>query len=136
MYLLLIMRFLKQSHVIPTIQHRYQNHFGYLAQHDCEVLLSERWLNDNIVYAAEKKRLSQQTKDANIYGWQSPQLVKTKFKALPPKCKYVQVLNVHQSHWIAISNISIHDDTHSNNSVSIHDSDFHARPSPSTRTQI
>ena len=106
-----------------------------LYQHDREVLLSDRWLNDNIVYATEKL-LSQQTKDANIYGWQSPQLVKTKFKVLPPKCKYIQVLNVHQSHWITISNISIHDDTHSNNSVSIYDSDFYARPSLSTRMQI
>ena len=96
-----------------------------LYQHDREVLLSDRWLNDNIVCATEKL-LSQQTKDANIYGWQSPQLVKTKF----------QVLNVHQSHWITISNISIHDDTHSNNSVSIYDSDFYARPSLSTRMQI
>ena len=45
-------------------------------------------------------------------------------------------MNVHQSHWITISNISIHDNTHSNNSVSIYDSDFHAHPSPSKRTQI
>ena len=80
-----------------------------LFNHDREVLLSESWLNDNIVYATENL-LSQQTKDANIYGWQSPQLVKTKFKVLPPNCKYIQVLNVHKSHWITISNINIHDD--------------------------
>ena len=38
-----------------------------LYQHDREVL---RWLN-SIIYATEKL-LSQQTKDANIYGWQNP----------------------------------------------------------------
>lgn len=106
-----------------------------LFNRDHDVLLSESWLNDNIVYATENL-LSQQTKDANIYGWQSPHLVKTSFKVLPPTCKYIQVLNVHQSHWITISNISVHDDTRSSNSVSINDSNFHSRPSPSTRMQI
>ena len=122
------------SSLNPTSESMWIPNLG-LFNHDREVLLSESWLNDNIVYATENL-LSQQTKDANIYGWQSPQLVKTKFKVLPPNCKYIQVLNVHKSHWITISNINIHDDTRSSNSVSIYDSNFHSRPSPSTRMQI
>ena len=102
---------------------------------DQQVLNSDRWLNDNIIYATERL-LCQQSKDTNIYGWQSPQCVKTTFKAMPPSSKYIQVLNVHELHWITISNIDVREDKHCANVVSVYDSDSHARLSLSTKTQI
>ena len=106
-----------------------------LFRNDQQVLNSDRWLNDNIIYATERL-LCQQSKDANIYGWQSPQCVKTTFKAIPPSCKYIQVLNVHESHWITISNIDVREDKCCSNVVSVYDSNSHARLSLSTKKQI
>ena len=61
---------------------------------DKQILNSDRWLNDNIIYAAEKL-LGEHTKEKRILGWQSPQCAKTQFKPVQIG-KYVQIQNVYE----------------------------------------
>ena len=76
--------------------------------HDKAILQSSCWLNDGIVYAAQKL-LEAQTK-GKIFGWQSTQLSKREglFVVLPPSCSFIQILHVGKCHWLTISNVNVH----------------------------
>ena len=72
---------------------------------DKDILDSRKWLNDAIIYAAQSL-LRDQTK-GKVFGWQSTQCSKQDgmFQPIPPNSPFVQILHVHQSHWIVVSNI-------------------------------
>ena len=92
---------------------------------DRAILESSLWLNDAIIFAAQAL-LKKQSK-GEILGWKSTQCSKMeKFPPLPNcSCKFVQVLNVANSHWIVASNINVRAQSHYSNSVCIYDSGFY-----------
>ena len=73
-----------------------------LFQSDKEILLSDQWLNDNIICAAQTL-LKRQSK---MHGWMSTQLCKSVFQPIPPRSPFVQILHINGSHWITVSNSS------------------------------
>ena len=87
---------------------------------DKDILQSDKWLNDNIVHAAQLL-LSQQSK-GKITGWQHTQCAKTRFKALPRRSTFIQILHVSNCHWILVSNVNPKDGSGFFNSVGIYDS--------------
>ena len=84
---------------------------------DKDILQSDKWLNDNIVHAAQLL-LSQQSK-GKITGWQHTQCAKTRFKALPRRSTFIQILHVSNCHWILVSNVNPKDGSGFFNSVGI-----------------
>ena len=91
---------------------------------DYEVLTSTRWLNDQIIYAAQSL-LCEQSK-GQILGWKSTQCSKRAnlFPKLPADCKYVQILNVSGCHWATVSNMKVPGDGIFWDSTCIYDSLF------------
>ena len=80
-------------------------HLG-LYHSDKQVLQSsDKWLTDNIIYAAQIL-LKNQSKQ--IYGWMDTQCSKRKelFPAIPPNSHFIQILHVNGSHWICVSNVN------------------------------
>ena len=74
---------------------------------DKAILESLKWLNDNIVFAAQF--LIQKQSNGKIFGWKSTQCTKRKekFPPLPPNSSFVQVMHVANSHYIVASNINV-----------------------------
>ena len=72
---------------------------------DKTVLQSSDWINDNIIYAAQKL-LRKEFPD--IEGLKSPLLgTSLAFKCIPHNSKYIQILHVNGNHWICVSNIGL-----------------------------
>ena len=67
---------------------------------DKNVLETNRWLNDTIIFAAQSILKDQ----FSIHGLQSTHL--SQFQPVPPYNPFVQILHVHNSHWITVSNSS------------------------------
>ena len=78
------------------------------------------WLNDGIIYAAQKL-LESQSK-GKISGWQSTQCCKREglFAIVPQSSRFVQILHVDSCHWVTTSNVQS-GEPHKDN-VSIYDS--------------
>ena len=83
---------------------------------------SLKWLNDNIVFAAQS--LLQKQSNGKIFGWKSTQCTKRKekFPPLPPNSSFVQVMHVANCHYIVASNINVRENTHYTDTVCIYDS--------------
>ena len=93
-----------------------------LYMNDKAILESTRWLNDGIMFAAQSL-LKGQSK-GKIFGWKSTQCSKMeKFPPLPTSsCRFIQILNVANTHWIVASNVNVHTDSYYQDSVCIYDS--------------
>ena len=93
-----------------------------LYQRDKEILQSNRWLNDNIIYAAQM--LLKNQSGNKIQGWMDTQCSKRKelFPAVPPYTQFIQILNTCNSHWFTVARNSQYNDI-----VLIYDSAFASR---------
>lgn len=102
---------------------------------DKAILTSKRWLNDSIVYSAQKL-LSKQVGGA-IHGWQSTQCCKRPnlFSTIPYKSAFIQILNVGDIHWITVSNI-LAEGRHFNDVVYLFDSMRSSKVTPTIKKQI
>ena len=80
-----------------------------LYQNEKHILEHDQWLNDGIIHAAQSL-LSNQTK-GKIYGWQTTQLAreesKFKFRQVPSRMPFIQILHISASHWAVASNIDV-----------------------------
>ena len=74
---------------------------------DKQVLMSTRWVNDNIVSVAQQ--LLKQQCQGKVFGWASPQCsrrsVPDKFPPVPEHSLFVQILNIGGCHWLTTTNI-------------------------------
>ena len=95
---------------------------------------SDKWLNDNIVRAAQFL-LRKQSK-GRIVGWQHTQCAKKGFMALPAKSTFIQILHVSSCHWILVSNVNPRDRSGFFNSVGIYDSNRMMSVSKSLKNEI
>ena len=97
-----------------------------LYKHDKAILESSQWLNDGIIYAAQRM-LQAQTK-GHIFGWQSTQLSKQKglFSVVPSSSSFVQLLHINDCHWVTTSNVNVHGGACYPDTVCVYDSE---RPS-------
>ena len=87
------------------MKHGCQNLLSQCAR-DRRILLSSGWLNDGIICAAQRL-LAEQTK-GKVLGLQSTQFCKkpkSRFKQIPPRLPFIQVLHINGNHWIMVSNI-------------------------------
>ena len=103
---------------------------------DKDILDSRKWLNDAIIYAAQSL-LRDQTK-GKVFGWQSTQCSKRDgmFQPIPPNSLFVQILHVHQSHWIVVSNIDGKSGGSFSDTVCIFDSDRPLKLSHSIKKMV
>ena len=65
------------------------------------MITSGAWLDDSVICAAQ---CLLQKQHPHIGGFQNPVLA-NKLSMVPQACEFIQVLNVNQSHWVAVSNI-------------------------------
>ena len=73
----------------------------YLFDTDKNIKLeTDRWLNDAIIISAQSILKDQ----FSIHGLQSTLLLQ--FQPVPPYKPFVQILHVHNTHWITVSNSS------------------------------
>ena len=100
-----------------------------LYQNEKHILEHDQWLNDGIIRAAQSL-LSNQTK-GKVYGWQTTQLAreesKFKFRQIPLRMSFIQILHISECHWVVASNIDVHSlgGRSCNDTVALYDS---ARP--------
>ena len=102
---------------------------------DKVILQSTGWLNDGIVYAAQKL-LEAQTR-GKIFGWQSTQLSKRGlFVVVPQSSPFVQILHVGKCHWVTTSNVNIHGGACYTDSICIYDSGRPTKVSTDITTSV
>ncbi len=101
---------------------------------DKDILQSQQWINDAIIYGAQT--LLKRQCDKTIHGWQSTQLSKREslFTPLPPGVAFVQVMHTSNSHWILVSNVLGRE--HSNDIVNIYDSLYSTTVSAAIKKQV
>ena len=72
-----------------------------LFEQDRAILEGTDWLNDNIVQAAQTLL----KRKGDVHGLQSPLLgINRQFKPIRPGLAFVQILNVDNNHWVAVTN--------------------------------
>ena len=106
-----------------------------LTKDDQDILMSERWLSDSIMYSAQK--LLQRQVGGSIAGWQSTQCWKRtkKFDVLPYHSPFIQILNIENRHWVTVSNI-LTLGKHSNDKVYLFDSMRPSKVAPILKEQL
>ncbi len=101
---------------------------------ELEILRSNDWINDTIIYAAQKL-LKQHFPSIN--GFQSTLYSNNlKFRVLPLDDKYVQILHADCNHWITVSNIDTNTNKGVRNRALIYDSLVPRKPSYNVKQQI
>ena len=84
---------------------------------DREILAGKHWLGDGIINAAQYLLKT----ESNILGLQSTVLGQGyRFQSIPAGKPFVQILHVHRSHWITVTNIGCVNDS----SIMVYDSAF------------
>ena len=71
---------------------------------DREILKSNAWVNEAIIYAS-MEILGKQC-EGKIHGWQCSQLAQNlSFRPIPPSSRFVQIFHVGGNHWVTVSNV-------------------------------
>ena len=71
-----------------------------------------------------------------MFGLKSPQCSKRNFPPIPHGESFIQILHVHNNHWVTVSNIDIKENTLYRNAICIYDSATSPRISTSMKEVI
>ena len=98
---------------------------------DREILKSNAWVNEAIIYAS-MEILGKQCEE-KIHGWQCSQLAQNlSFRPIPPSSRFVQIFHVGGNHWVTVSNVQ----NSEVNAISVYDSLPRRTMSTSFKEQI